>query len=98
MHRVTKTLAILLRPDYAVYYDHESTLRLVKRIDLTIWALENSLPDDEWDPFREALLGSRFIALDDFENEEQEKNTYYTCLREVEDTLTKYLEYIAVAL
>jgi hypothetical protein len=94
--RVNKIIGWLHRPDYAVYVNHDTTLHLIKAINLTVWALERSLPPDQWEPFRQEILGARYIILDVFENQTQEMNTYYTCLEEVETALRNYHAYIKV--
>ncbi len=92
--RANKLIGWLSSPDYAVYVDHESTDKLINLINLIIWALERSVQKDQWEPFRYQFLCSRYILLDTFENEEQEKQTYYIALNEVVANLKAYDEFI----
>jgi hypothetical protein len=92
--RANMLIARLKRSDHAVYENHESTLQLVKLIDLIVWALERSLPYSDWDDFREAFLGARFMLVDTFETEIAETNAYNSELESVVKTLEKYRDFI----
>ncbi len=70
--RVDKLMVWLQRHEYAVYENDESTAKLVKLIDVIIYALEMSLPDKEWNSIRRKLINVRNTLTGLPEDEEQE--------------------------
>ncbi len=70
--RVDKLMVWLQRPEYAVYENDESTVKLVKLIYLIIYALEMSLPDKEWNSIRRKLIKVRNTLTGLPEDEEQD--------------------------
>ncbi len=92
--RANKLIEWLHRPQYAVYVDPESTAQLIKLINLIIWALERSIPANDWEHFKQLLIDGRYLATDKFEDKYQEINAYATTLHMIEDTLKEYTEFI----
>ena len=74
--RANKLIEWLNRPEYAVYADHDTTTKLIKVIDLIIWALERSIAESEWKPFERKFLKAKRIAADIFDNKEAEQQAY----------------------
>ena len=93
--RANKLIEWLHRPEYAIYVDENSITHLIKLIDLIIWALEYSLPDDEWKYFKHRFYKARSKAVEIVENPEQQKDNYYIAVPAVIDTLRSYSEYIS---
>ena len=93
--RVHMLIARLQR-EFGTWNDHDSTALLIKYLNLIIWAFERSMPPDEWEPFRQQFLDTRYLLQDTFEVEDNERGTYGMCLQEIESTLHSYLEYITI--
>lgn len=93
LRRADKLLGWLRRPDYTDYTDHESTDRLIKFVNLTIWAFEQSITREEWKPFFE-----QFKEIKDVANnvEGDEKENYYNAIALLTATLSNYKEYISL--
>lgn len=94
LRRADKLLLSLTRPEYAEYKDDNSVSRFIKHINLIEWALENSIPLEDWRPFRTSLYEARNNTLVS-KDEEQEKENYYASLKMVGITLLHYKEFIA---
>lgn len=92
--RANKLIEWLERPDYAIYAGHESSVQLIKVADLIIWALERSIPLNDWLEFDSQLKGSRFIIADTFLAEDAEREMYNVARMEIVLTLHSYLEFI----
>lgn len=93
--RANKLIEWLQRPEYAIYVDHDSTAHILKVFDLIIWALERSIPKNDWYDFQTEFKGSRFILDDIFKTQEAEIATYNMAREEVIATLQAYLKFIA---
>ena len=92
--RANKLIAWLQREEYAHYSSHASTTQLIKVTDLIIWALERSIPLNDWLEFDSQFKGSRFILTDTFLTEDAERETYNMARAEIISTLHSYLEFI----
>ncbi len=92
--RANKLIEWLHRSEYVDYVNGETTTKLIKVIDLIIWALERSIPESEWKPFERDFLATRRIIIDIFETDEAEKAAYEECLRMTVDTLRLYDRFI----
>ncbi len=97
IRRGRQLIGWLHQPNYTQWKDHDTTLHLAKMINLTIWAFERSIPPDQWEPFKKQLINARYLILDIFETDEAEMTTYAAGLIEVENALTKYIEYVKTA-
>ncbi|MES2702383.1 MAG: hypothetical protein V4649_07080 [Bacteroidota bacterium] len=64
LRRSDKLVEWLARPEYRNYADQSSTDKLVKLIDLIVWALEKSIPFKEWDAYQKEFIAAREIALE----------------------------------
>ena len=92
--RTDKLIEWLNRPEYVDYTSGDSTVQLIKVIDLIIWALERSIPMYQWKVFLKDLMDARRNIVDTFETEEIEKENYMRTRRQVINTLTSYGEFI----
>lgn len=95
--RAGKLIEWLERPEYAVYTDENSITHLVKLIDLIVWALEKSLPLEQWRPFRQRLMDARNAIVDIVETENEEKENFYRAIPMLITTLQDYSDYISKA-
>ncbi len=93
--RADKLTVWLQRPEYAVYENDESVVRLAKLIDLMIYAFEMSLPDKEWKAVRRKLIKVRNTLTGLPEDEKQdfepdEKANYEKAYSALLKTLNEY--------
>jgi hypothetical protein len=101
IRRTDKLMDWLGRPEYARYEDINSTDHLLKLTDLVIYALELSLPENEWKPFLRALKKVKHTVLgytDDEASEPEPKiddaANYYLGTAALLETLKKYRQHI----
>ena len=72
IRRSDKLIGWLHRDDYAIYVDETSVDYLLKLIKLIIWALEYSIPSEEWREFLLLFQESRkILAIEEGEDQEQ---------------------------
>lgn len=94
VRRANKLIEWLKRPEYATYTDENSITHVIQLIDLIVWALEKSLPIEEWRLFRESLMAARNVLVDIVETEQEEIDNYYKAIPMIETTLLSYIQYI----
>jgi len=92
--RANMLIERLKRPDYARFVNHDTTIQLARLAWLINWALERSIPFAQYDKFRNAILGARYLLLDKFNNEIQEGSTYFEALEIIVQALKEYREYV----
>ena len=95
--RANKLIGWLHRPDYSEYVDDSSVAKIIQVIDLIIWALEKSIPLDEWQRFRNELTDARNILTGKTVDKSQERHNFNAAIKSVITTLQSYLDYINVA-
>lgn len=93
--RANKLIGWLQRPEYT-FVGEASVTHLIKVIDLIKWALENSIPAEDWRHFRRRFNKAINKAVELVETPEQQKNNYSTSIEMVVTTLRSYLEYIEI--
>lgn len=96
--RSTMLIALLRRHQYAVFTGPDSVAGLIKVIKLIIWALELSLPEQEWNRYKKQFTDCTYQLQDTFETSEAEQANYERVLDTLSELLEEYRDYIQEAL
>ncbi len=99
VRRTDKLQAWLSRPDYAEYQNENSTDRLLKLIDLVIYALKDSLPAKDWKPFYLKLnnLKKMLKGLPEFKDKaiiQDEQENYEPAIAYLKKILVDYGRFV----
>ncbi len=100
IRRADKLMDWLARPEYARYEDIDSTDHLLQLTDLVIYALEMSLPENEWKPFLRSFKKVKQTILgytDDNKSEPKEIDdaaNYYLGTAALLETIKRYSQKI----
>ena len=94
--RANKLIEWLKRDQYAVYRDRNTSRQLVWLIDLIIYALELSIPKNEWLPFLKRFKVARELARYVPERENETKEFYENTVLMLIRILGKYADYISL--
>ena len=86
--RANKLAGWLRKDEYSTYKDDKSIEHIVRFIGITTWALEKSLPDDEWAPLLLRFKTATAQILDRFETEKVAASNY----KQVVNSLLNILE------
>lgn len=96
--RSTMFIALLRRDQYAVFTGADTVAGLIKVIKLIIWALELSLPEQEWNRYKKQFTDCLYQLQDVFETSEAEQANYERVLDTLSELLEEYRDYIQEAL
>jgi hypothetical protein len=92
--RSNKLIEWLRRSEYN-YRNEKSTDKLIRVIDLIIWALERSIPAYNWRHFKVKFAEAMNMAAQPTEDKDELKANYNAAKEATISTLSEYTEYIA---
>ena len=91
LRRADRFLAQLRTPDYVTYSNEDAAGKLIALIDLIIWALEMSIPKEEWQPFLLRFRDAKYLAGN---IEGKQEDNYKKAITLLTTTLSDYETYI----